>query len=269
MTRPSWAPEGIDLDRPSASRVYDYFVGGMHNFEIDRALARRIEAFTPNVAHTMRANRELLRRIVRYLVEDANVTQFLDLGSGIPTVGNVHEVAQARNPEVNVVYVDIDPVAVAHSRALLEGDSRTAVVHADAADPDGVLADPLVTGLLDFDRPIAVLMMGVLHFLPDAADPAGAVARLQEAVVPGSYLAISHATADGQPEEVLAAQRLSDRTATEIVLRSKEEIGGYFHNWTLLEPGLVHLPLWRPEHGDDVGTAPADSGAFGGLARKR
>ncbi|MCX4098259.1 SAM-dependent methyltransferase [Nocardia sp. alder85J] len=269
MTRPSWAPEGIDLDRPSASRVYDYFVGGTHNFDIDRELARQIEALTPNVAHTMRANRELLRRIVRYLVEDANVIQFLDLGSGIPTVGNVHEVAQERNPEVNVVYVDVDPVAVEHSRALLDGNPRVAVVHADIADPDALLHDPLVTGLLDFERPIAVLLMGVLHFLPDAADPAGAVARLQEAVVPGSYLAISHATADGQPEEVLAAQRLSGRTATEIVPRSKEEIGGYFHNWTLLEPGLVHLPLWRPDHAEEVGAHPRDSGAFGGLARKR
>lgn len=172
MTRPSWAPEGIDLDRPSASRVYDYFVGGMHNFEIDRTLARQIESFTPNVAETMRANRDLLRRCVRHLV-DAGITQFLDLGSGIPTVGNVHEVAQARNPQARVVYVDIDPVAVAHSRAILDGNPHATVVQADVAEPDTILNDPLVREVLDFDRPIAVLLLGVLHFVPDEADPAG------------------------------------------------------------------------------------------------
>ncbi|MBF6332490.1 SAM-dependent methyltransferase [Nocardia transvalensis] len=267
MTRPSWAPEGIDLDRPSASRVYDYFVGGMHNFEIDRMLARQIEAFTPNVAETMRANRDLLRRCVRLLI-DAGIDQFLDIGSGIPTVGNVHEVAQTRNAQARVVYVDIDPVAVAHSRAILAGNPLATIVQADVAAPETILADPEVTGLLDFDRPIAVLLLGVLHFVPDEADPAGCVARLQEAVVPGSYLAITHATADGQPTEVLEAQKLSGRTSTEIVLRSRDEISAYFHDWTVIEPGLVHLPLWRPDNPADVGAHPEISGAYGGVARK-
>ncbi|MFJ1461712.1 SAM-dependent methyltransferase [Nocardia sp. N2S4-5] len=267
MTRPSWAPEGIDLDRPSASRVYDFFVGGMHNFEIDRVLARQIESFTPNVAETMRANRDLLRRCVRDLV-DAGITQFLDLGSGIPTVGNVHEVAQARNPESRVVYVDIDPVAVAHSQAILAGNERASVVRADMADPETILADPEVTRLLDFAQPVAVLLLGVLHFVPDDADPGGCVARLQEAVAPGSYIAITHATADGQPAEVLEAQKLSGRTSTEIVLRGKDEIAAFFGDWPLLEPGLVHLPLWRPENPADVGERPEMSGAYGGLARK-
>ncbi|WP_024804003.1 SAM-dependent methyltransferase [Nocardia sp. BMG51109] len=267
MAGPSWAPEGIDPDRPSASRVYDFFVGGMHNFEIDRALARQIEAFTPNVAEVMRANRDLLRRCVRHLV-DAGITRFLDLGSGIPTVGNVHEVAQARDPGSRVVYVDIDPVAVAHGRAILAGDERVAVVEADVAEPDRILADPAVARLLGSGGPVAVLLLGVLHFVPDAADPAGCVARLREAVAPGSYLAVTHATADGQPAEVLEAQRLSGRTSTEIVLRSREEIAGYFGDWTLLEPGLVPLPLWRPDDPGDVGDRPELSGAYGGLARK-
>ncbi|MBB5917578.1 DNA-binding NarL/FixJ family response regulator [Nocardia transvalensis] len=267
MSRPTWAPEGIDLDRPSASRVYDYFVGGMHNFEIDRVLARQIETFTPNVAEVMRANRDLLRRCVRDLV-DAGITQFLDLGSGIPTVGNVHEVAQAREPRARVVYADIDPVAVAHSRAILDGNAGATVIQADVAEPAAILADPEVTRLLDFDAPIAVLLLGVLHFVPDTADPAACVARLREAVAPGSYLAITHATADGQPAEVLEAQKLSGRTSTEIVLRSRDEITTYFGDWPLLEPGLVHLPLWRPENPDDVGERPELSGAYGGLARK-
>ncbi|QLY30593.1 SAM-dependent methyltransferase [Nocardia huaxiensis] len=267
MTRPSWAPEGIDLDRPSASRVYDYFVGGMHNFEIDRELANMIEKFTPNVAETMRANRDLLRRCVRFLT-DAGIDQFLDLGSGIPTVGNVHEVAQARNPEAKVVYVDIDPVAVAHSQAILYGNSRAAIVHADVAEPEAILADPAVTELLDFSRPVAVLLLGVLHFVPDEADPVGAVGKLLEVCAPGSYVAVTHATADGQPPEVLEAQKLSGRTSTEIVLRGKDRIAEYFHDWTLLEPGLVHLPLWRPDNPADVGEHPEASGAYGGLARK-
>ncbi|WP_194837619.1 SAM-dependent methyltransferase [Nocardia sp. XZ_19_369] len=267
MTRPSWAPEGIDLDRPSASRVYDYFVGGMHNFEIDRMLARQIEEFTPNVAETMRANRDLLRRCVRFLVE-AGIDQFLDIGSGIPTVGNVHEVAQAVNPSARVVYVDIDPVAVAHSRAILEGNPAAAVVQADIGDPDAILADPEVARLLDFDQPVAVLALGVLHFVPDAADPAGCIARLRDAIAPGSYLAITHATADGQPDEVLEAQKLSGRTSTEIVLRTKPEIAEFFQGWTMLEPGLVQLPLWRPDNPADVGDHPERSGAYGGIARK-
>ncbi|WP_067829117.1 SAM-dependent methyltransferase [Nocardia inohanensis] len=267
MTRPSWAPEGIDLDRPSASRVYDYFVGGMHNFEIDRQLARMIEQFTPNVAETMRANRDLLRRCVRFLT-DAGIDQFLDLGSGIPTVGNVHEVAQARNPEAKVVYVDIDPVAVAHSQAILADNPLAEVVHADVADPAAILADPAVAKLIDFDRPVAVLLLGVLHFVPDEADPVAAVARLLEVCAPGSYVAITHATADGQPQEVLDAQKLSGRTSTEIVLRSRAEIAAYFLDWKLVEPGLVHLPLWRPDNAADVGETPERSGAYGGLAYK-
>lgn len=267
MTRPSWAPEGIDLDRPSASRVYDYFVGGMHNFEIDRELARQIEKFTPNVAETMRANRDLLRRCVRFLT-DQGIDQFLDLGSGIPTVGNVHEVAQARNPKARVAYVDIDPVAVAHSQAILGDNPLAVVVHGDVARPESILADPLVADLLDFDRPIAVLLLGVLHFVPDEADPAAGVAQLQALCAPGSYLAITHATADGQPAEVLEAQKLSGRTSTEISLRTRDEIATYFHDWTLVEPGLVHLPLWRPEDPADIGENPEGSGAYGGLARK-
>ncbi|MFC4127776.1 SAM-dependent methyltransferase [Nocardia rhizosphaerae] len=267
MTRPSWAPDGIDLDRPSASRVYDYFVGGMHNFEIDRQLAEQIEKFTPSVAETMRANRDLLRRCVRFLV-DTGIDQFLDIGSGIPTVGNVHEVAQSRNPAARVVYVDIDPVAVAHSEAILAGNPGAAVVHADAADPAAILSDPQVRKLIDLDRPVAVLFLGVLHFVPDEADPAGCVAALADAVAPGSYLAISHATADGQPAEVLEAQKLSGRTSTEIHLRSRDEIARYFAGWPLLEPGLVHIPLWRPEQPGDVGEHPERSGAYGGLARK-
>ena len=196
MTRPSWAPADIDLDRPSASRVYDYFLGGMHNFEIDRQLAQQIQSMSPQVGETMRENRRMLRRCVCFLT-DIGIRQFLDVGSGIPTVGNVHEIAQARDPEARVLYVDIDPVAVAHSRAILQDNPYASIVQADAASPETILNDPDARRLLDFDEPIAVLMLGVLHFVPGSADPAGCVHRLRDATAPGSYIAIVHATQDG------------------------------------------------------------------------
>jgi SAM-dependent methyltransferase len=180
---------GIDLDRPSAARVYDFYLGGFHNFAADREMGRQAVQMWPDLPEIMRPNRGFLRRAVEFLV-DARVRKFLDLGSGIPTVGNVHEVAQRRAPDTKVVYVDNDPVAVEHAQAILAGDDRTTVVHADLRDPDAVLGDPAIRALLDLSRPIAVLMVAVLHFVPDEDDPAGLVARFRDAVPAGSYLAL-------------------------------------------------------------------------------
>jgi SAM-dependent methyltransferase len=263
----SGIPEDIDVTRPSAARVYDYFLGGAHNFEVDRQLAGQIASLTPNLAQTMRANRSFLRRAVRYLV-DAGIDQFLDIGSGIPTVGNVHEVAQEANPDARVVYVDVDPVAVAQSRAILEGDKRTGILQADVREPDRILAGAVDLGLVDLSRPLAVLLAGVLHFIPDEDDPQGISDRLRAATVPGSFLLVSHATQDGQPPEVLEAQRLSARTATEITLRTHAQIRGYFGDFALVEPGLVFLTRWRPEPGGEVDEHPEQVGAFGGVARR-
>jgi SAM-dependent methyltransferase len=262
-----WVPAGIDVNRPSAARVYDYFLGGAHNFEVDRALAEQIAAMTPSIGETMRSNRVFLRRAVRYLVAEG-VRQFLDIGSGIPTAGNVHEIALDAAPDSTVVYVDIDPVAVEHSRSILAGTERTGVLCADVRDAQRLLSGARDLGLLDFDRPVAVLLAGVLHFVPDADDPAGTVAALRSAMSPGSYLLISHATADGQPPEVLRAQRLSARTATEIALRSRAEIAAYFDGFTLVEPGLVFIPQWRPSPQDPVDAHPERVGAYAGVARK-
>ena len=267
MERPAWAPGGIDLDRPSAARVYDYFLGGAHNFAVDRDLAKQIAAMTPDIARTMRANREFLRRVVRFLVA-AGIGQFLDIGSGIPTVGNVHEVAQKADPSARVLYVDIDPVAVSHSRVILEGNDRAAAIQADVREPDTILADPQVRRLLDFPEPVAVLLAGVLHFVSDEDDPAGIVRRFGEAVVPGSYAVISHATADGQPDEVIQAQRLSSRTSTEIFLRSRSQVLEQFDGFTLIDPGLVHVSLWRPDASRDVEGFPERVGAYGGVGCK-
>jgi O-methyltransferase involved in polyketide biosynthesis len=267
MDRPSWAPDDIDTDRPSGARVYDYFLGGAHNFAADRALADAIAAMTPNIGDTMRANRAFLRRAVRYLVGEG-ITQFLDIGSGIPTVGNVHEVAQQADPSARVVYVDVDPVAVAHSRAILDGRAGTAVVAADARDVDRIHDDPETRRLLDPALPTAVLMLGVLHFLPDDDDPPGLVARLMARTAPGSAVALVNVTHEDQPPEVIEAQKLSGRTSTPIHLRSRAELTAQFAGLPLVEPGLVHLPLWRPDSPDDVDGAPERFGALAGIARK-
>jgi hypothetical protein len=265
--RPDWAPDEVKTDVPSAARVYDYFLGGAHNFAVDRALADEIARMTPDVGDTMRANREFLRRAVRYLT-GVGIRQFLDIGSGIPTVGNVHEIAQRSAPEARVVYVDIDPVAVAHSQAILDGNDRAVALEGDVRDVAGILAQPKLRDLLDFTRPITVLLAGILHFVPDSDDPPGIVGQLAEAVPPGSYVVLSNATYEDQPPEVLEAQKLSGRTATEIVLRSRAQLLDQFRGFTLIEPGLVHLPLWRPDSPSDVGEHPERYGAFGGVGRK-
>ena len=266
MTGPSdRVPAGIDVSRPSAARVYDYFLGGAHNFAVDRMLAEQIAAMTPNIGETMRSNRVFLRRAVRFLA-DQGIRQFLDIGSGIPTAGNVHEIALDAAPDSTVVYVDIDPVAVEHSRAILAGVDRTGVICADVRDPVRVIAE--AEELLDLTRPVAVLLAGVLHFVPDADRPAAAVSALRAAVAPGSYLLVSHATADGQPPEVIEAQRLSARTATEISLRSRNEIAAYFDGFELVDPGLVFIPQWRPDPQDPVDDHPERVGAYAGVGRK-
>lgn len=246
MERPSWAPEGIDPEQPSAARVYDYFLGGAHNFAADRRLAEMIAGMTPDVGDTMRANRSFLRRAVRFMI-DQGIDQFLDLGSGIPTVGNVHEVVRQANPRGRVVYVDVDPIAVSHSRAILDGDTRTGVIQADVREVDRILEDPETRRLLDLSRPLGVLLLGVLHFVPDADSPAAVVARLRDVIAPGSFVALVNTTDEDQPPEVIEAQKLSSRTGTPIFLRPRAELAAQYDGLTPVEPGLVHLPLWRPD----------------------
>ena len=198
----------------------------------------------------------------------AGVTQFLDIGSGIPTVGNVHDIARRADPSARVVYVDIDPIAVSHSRVILAGDPRTAVIQADARDTERILEDPETSQVLDLDRPVAVLLVGVLDYVPDAHDPVGIVRRLRDAVCPGSYVALVNATHENQPAEVVEAQKLLGRTGTPIHLRSRRELLDQFAGLTLVEPGLVHLPLWRPDSPLDVDGRPERFGALAGIGRK-
>ncbi len=255
MSRPDWAPYGVDLDRPNAARVYDYYLGGAHNFAVDRQMAAQALAGWPELPLIMRANRAFLRRAVRFLVR-SGVRQFLDLGSGIPTVGNVHEVAQAEDPATHVVYVDIDPVAVAHSRAILDGDARVRAVHADLRSPADVLDLAQREGGLDLSQPVAVLLVAVLHFVPDADDPAGLIASYREATVPGSAIAVCHATADGQGDKADEHRALYARTPTPMTMRSHAEISRLLAGYELVEPGLVYMSLWRPD--DEPPSRPED-----------
>jgi SAM-dependent methyltransferase len=251
VERPTWAPPDVALDHPSTARIYDYMLGGSHHVRADREIAEQLLAVAPEIGPTALANRHFMRRALQFLL-DAGVRQFLDLGSGIPTVGNVHEIAQRAAPDARVVYVDIDPVAVAHSRAILAGDQSVLVLQADLREPATVLTDPGVVELLDFDRPIAVLLVAVLHFIPDSERPAEIIAQYRDALTPGSYLVISQAS---WPEEVTDERRevlaIYERTTSPVGLRNREEIAAFFTDFELVEPGLVPFVEWRPEPGGE------------------
>jgi SAM-dependent methyltransferase len=268
MHRPSWVPAEVDLSRPSAARVYDYYLGGSHNLEVDRRMAREAISLWPDLPEIMQANRAFLRRSVRYLAGQG-ITQFLDIGSGIPTVGNVHEAAQQAHPRARVVYVDNDPVAVAHSRAILAGDALTAVVHGDLREPETILEDPAVRATFDLDQPVAVLMVAVLHFVGDEDDPLGAVARIRDQLAPGSHLVLSHASDEGRPEAAASHRELYSRTPTPMTMRSREQIAGFFDGFDLVDPGLVWLPLWRPDDPHAATERPERTTGFAGVGRRR
>lgn len=264
MERPAWAPQGIDLTVPSVSRIYDYYLGGSHNFEVDRQAARKAMEFMPGLPKIMQANRAFMRRAVRFAVGEG-VTQFLDIGSGIPTFGNVHEVAQAASPEARVAYVDHDPVAVAHSRAVLAGNDRAGIAAADLRKPQDILNSPVVTDLIDLDKPVALLLVAVLHFVEDADDPQAAVATLRDAFAPGSLLVLTHASYEGIP---LPEQRAGGTVdvykdiKNPLIMRSREEVARFFEGYGMVDPGLVAMPEWRPE----TPLAQEDPFAFSGFA---
>ena len=244
--RPAWAPDEIDIERPAPARMYDYYLGGSHNFAADRELAEETLRVWPDLRQTARANRAFLRRAVAHLAAEG-VRQFLDLGSGIPTVNNVHEVAYAASPASRTVYVDSDPVAVAHSAALLADVPHAAIVHADLRDPESVLRDPAVAGCLDFSRPVAVLMLSVLPFVTELDDPDAVVAGYRDATAPGSYLALSHGTGEYRPEDAEAAANVYARTSHPVTLRDRRRIRELMSGYELVPPGLVDMILWRPD----------------------
>jgi hypothetical protein len=244
--RPAWAPDEIEIEQPSVARMYDYYLGGSHNFAADRQLAERATRAFPDVREFARANRAFLRRAVTFLA-DAGVNQFLDLGSGIPTVGNVHEVAQAADPNARTAYVDSDPVAYAHGSALLAGNPQAMFLQADLRDSESVLTAPELTGFLDLSQPVAVLLFSVLPFVPEEDDPAGIVAAYRDATAPGSYLALSHGTADYRPEAANSIAHVYNQASHSMTPRSRAQILGLMTGYQLVEPGLIDIIRWRPE----------------------
>ncbi|TMQ91046.1 hypothetical protein ETD83_32755 [Actinomadura soli] len=261
-----WIPPEVDSRRPSVARVYDYLLGGDHNFASDRDLATGLLRVEPQARELAQANRAFLRRAVRTIAE-TGIDQFVDIGSGIPTQGNVHEVAQRVNPDARVVYVDNDDVAVAHSRTILAGNDQAAVLHADMRSPEDILADPALKGLLDLSRPVAFLLVAALHLVKHEEDPAAIVAALRDAAAPGSHLVISHLTHEAEPGKTAAIGKLYDRASSPAVSRSHAEILRFFDGWDVLDPGLVYVPQWRPDEGETVDD-PERFLVLGGVGRR-
>ena len=241
-------PPQLRTDLPHPARVYDYFLGGKTNFDADRQVAQEIAARLPSVPQAARANRAFLQRAVRFLAEQG-IDQFLDIGTGIPTSPNVHEVAQAVNPAARVAYVDNDPIVLAHASALLASHpaGRTAYAHADLRDPQAVLAHPAVAGALDLSRPVGLLLVAVLHFLSDAEDPRGVVRALVGALAPGSAVVVSHATAEGfDPEVIQRSVTDLGRSGYHAYPRTRAEVLALLEGLELLPPGLVPVAAWQP-----------------------
>jgi hypothetical protein len=239
----------VDHTWPNAARMYDYHLGGSANFQVDRDAVERGRAILPDATYYMQQNRAVLVRAVRYLVQEAGIDQFLDLGSGIPTKGNVHEIAHLHNPDARVAYVDFEPIAVAHARRLLgDTEERVTVTQENIREPEAVLNAPGVAGLLDFSRPMAVLAVGMLPFITDDEEAVNLMTRYRQATVPGSYGAISHISPlTWTWEQITKALRILAETATPEVARTREQILALLPGYTLIEPGLVPAAQWRPD----------------------
>jgi SAM-dependent methyltransferase len=264
----NWVPDGVDRDLPSSARIYDYLLGGRHHFAADREIAERFAAALPGSRDIARLNRAFLRRAVLFMVS-SGVRQFLDIGSGIPTVGNVHEIAQRADPLARVVYVDHEPVAVAHSTLILEGNERAAAMQADLTHPQAVLSHPATRRLLDFAQPLGLLMVGVLHFVPELKDPDSLLAQYRDRLAPGSYLALSHFTADSRPAEMAAMVEVMKSSKDPIYPRSRQRFTELFAGFELVEPGVVSTALWRPDSTADLADRPERDQILAGVGRKR
>jgi len=240
------AARGLDVTVPNVARIYDYILGGKDNFDADRAAAAQILAVIPGGSGPARMNRAFLGRVVHFLAAERGIRQFLDIGSGLPTASNVHQIAQAADPDARVVYVDNDPVVVLHAQAILEDRAKgVAAVRGDLRDPAGITASPAVRELIDFGQPVAVLLFAVLHFIPDADDPRALLARFSDVMAPGSALALSHITDENIDEEAARAGRAVYQTASApIVPRSRAQIEGFFDGFDLLPPGVAGISQW-------------------------
>ena len=260
-------PAGLDTSTPNIARMYDYFLDGKDNFAADREAAQKLIEMMPQLPLVARANRAFLRRVVRALASEYGIRQFVDIGAGLPTAGNVHEVARQAAPDTRVLYVDNDPVVCSHGRALLAGDTSQ-IIHADLRRPEEILGNPVTRQLIDFTEPLALMFLSVLHFVPDSEDPVGIIARFREAMAPGSFLVISHGTLETHPDDPRAklSGEVYRRSAASLALRSPAGVRALFDGFELVDPGLVWISDWRPNPFEEVrGVAET---LRGGVARK-
>jgi hypothetical protein len=254
-------------DVPSTARMYDYYLGGKDNYPADRAAAEKAMAALPpgRMQAIARENRRFLGRVVRFLADEAGIRQFLDIGTGLPIMNQVHEVAQTIDEDCHVLYVDNDPVVLAHGRDMLDSVPNTDIIKADLRQPEVILHDPQRHLLLDLRKPVALLLVAILHFIKDDEDPAGIIRTLMEPLAPGSYLAISHATG----ADIAEAGRAGYAKATsQVSTRSREEIASFFDGLDLVEPGLVWLPEWRPDADTGMRDNPEGSRIWCAVGRK-
>ena len=263
-------PVGIDFSRPHTARMYDYLLGGKDHFAVDRETMEAGLRSWPGARVYARENRKFLARAVEYLARDVGIRQFLDIGTGLPSANNVHEVAQRIAPDSRVVYVDNDPLVLAHARALLTSHpaGRTAYIDADLRDPEKILAHPVVRDTLDFSQPIALMLVAILHFIPDEDDPGAIVATLMSALAPGSYLVSSHVTAELDPEGVHGLERAYRAGGLWAGARSAADFGRLvFNGLELVDPGVVPITDWRPAGGEPRPLA-SEVSSNGAVARK-
>ncbi|MEU2226403.1 SAM-dependent methyltransferase [Streptomyces sp. NPDC018347] len=263
MTEAGFEAVNIDTSRPHPARIYDYLLGGKDNYEVDQEAGDRLAAAAPEARIGVRANRAFLQRAVRYVV-GSGVRQILDIGTGLPTSPNVHEVAQQVAPDVRVAYVDNDPIVAAHGNALLSRSGTTRIVLGDLRDPRTVLDHPDVRQLIDFEQPVALLLVAILHFLSETDRPAEIVATLRDALPAGSFLVLSHATGDFADRS--DAQAVYTNATATLNLRTRAQVERFFDGFELVEPGLAQVPFWRPDtppppRSDEIGF-------YGGVARR-
>lgn len=262
-----WAPPGVDPERPSVARVHDALLGGMENFASDRSVARKLKDALPEVVDLVWCNRAFIGRVVDFLIREAGIRQIIDLGAGLPTVENTHEVAQFADPMARVVYVDMDPMVEPHARAILDGNPYAAAVTADVRDVDAVLGHPSLLRLIDLSQPTAVLVVGVLHLISDQEQPHALVKRYMDALPPGSYLAASNFLASDSPK-AKALEVMLQATMGTGHFRDRAAIARFFDGLVLVEPGVAHFPEWHPDERIPGPLAPWEELLLGGVARK-
>jgi hypothetical protein len=264
---PEVAPPGVNVNAPHSARIYDYWLGGKDNFAVDRAVGEAMIRAIPGMRYMAGENRKFVHRAARDLVQQQGIRQFLDVGTGIPTRPNLHEIAQGIAPQTRVVYVDNDPIVLVHARALMisTGEGRSEYVSADLREPESILTDPAVKATLDLGEPVGFTLIAILMLLSDADDPWGKVAQLREAMPSGSCLAITHPTADFAPAEVEQAVAAATSAGMTLVARTEQAVRRFFGDWELLDPGLVPVSAWRP---DEPVADPKAAYYWAGVARK-